>query len=158
MSLVRMILLFVAAMLLQWWLSAYFLVFDMAPRLLLVLTVAIATRLGPIPGMCYGFAWGLFLDVLRAQLFGANALAYTIIAYGTGAVRRQIDVVGVGPQAVTVLLMTWGYLLLSGFLGLIFIKVFFFPGWRVFLLNPLSNAVLVPIVYVFWEKFMVVRR
>lgn len=158
MSLVRMIVLFFAAMLLQWWLSAYFLVFDMAPRLLLVLTVVVAARLGPVPGMCYGFAWGLFLDVLRAQLFGGNALAYTAIAYGTGAVRRQIDVVGVGPQIVTVVLMTWGYLLLNGLLGLVFMKIFLFPGWNVFLLNPLYNAALVPVVYVFWERLMAVRR
>lgn len=153
-----MILLFAAAMLLQWWLSAHFLVFDMAPRLLLVLTVCVAARLGPIPGMCYGFAWGLFLDVLSAQLFGANALVYTIIAYGTGAVRRQIDVVGIVPQMATVALMTWGGFILGGLLGLIFMRVFLFPGWNVFFLNPFYNAVLVPIIFVFWEKFMAVRR
>lgn len=158
MSFVKMAVLFVVAAVLQWWISAYFLVFDMSPRLLLVLTVTVAARQGPVAGMSCGFAWGLFLDVLQAHLFGGHALAYTLVAYGTGAIRRQIDVVGVGPQAAAVLLFSWGCLLFHGLLGAVFIKEFLFPGWKVLLLNPLYNVVLVPFVYLFWEKFMAARR
>lgn len=158
MSNIRRIVLFFAAMVLQWWLSTYMSVFEMSPRLLLVLTVTVAARLGPVASLCYGFGWGLFLDVLQAHLFGANALAYTLIAYGTGALRRQIDVVGIGPQMAMVLLMTWGYLLFYGLLSLIFMRTFLFPDWKVFIFNPPYNAVLVPFVYVFWERFMTQRR
>lgn len=150
--------LFVCAMFAQWWLSSHFLLLGVSPRLLLVLTVAVAARLGPVPAMGLGFGWGLFLDVLSAQLFGANALVYTLVAYGTGATRRQIDVAGIGPQAATVFVMTWGYLLLSALLGLVFMRTFLFAGWIAFFLSPLVNCLLVPFVYIFWERFMVVRR
>jgi rod shape-determining protein MreD len=153
-----MVFLFFLAMVLQWWLSTNFLVFDLTPRLLLVLTVVISARMGSVAGMSYGFAWGLYLDVLRAHLFGANALAYTLIAYTTGAIRRQIDVVGIGSQAAAVLLMSWGYFLLYALLGLIFMKTSLFPGWKIFFLNPFYNALMVPLVFVFWERFMAVRR
>lgn len=158
MNQIKLAVLFVAAMFAQWWLSSYFLLLGVAPCLLLVLTVVVAARLGPIPGMCLGFGWGLFLDVLSAQLFGANALVYTLVAYGAGAVRRQIDVVGIGPQAVTVFVMTWGALLLNAILGLIFMRIFLFTGWKVFFLTPLYDCLLVPLVYLFWERFMAVRR
>lgn len=158
MNLMRRAGLFFVAMVLQWWLSTYMLVFEMSPRLLLVLTVAAAARLGPVASLCYGFGWGLFLDVLQAHLFGANALAYVLIAYGTGAVRRQIDVVGIGPQMAVVLLMSWGYMLFYGLLSLVFMRTFVFPGWKIFVFSPFYNAVLVPLVYVFWERFMTARR
>ena len=139
-------------MLLHWWWSTHFLVLGLAPLLLLVLTVSIAARLGSVPAMCCGFFWGLFLDVLRPQLFGANALALTLVGYGTGAVRRQIDVIGVAPQAVVVFLMTWGFFLFTGLLGLVFVKTFLWVGWVPFLFTPVYNCLLVPFVFLFWER------
>ena len=147
MTSVRLALLWAGAMLAQWLWSSHFLVLGIAPQLLLVLTVALSARLGPVTGMCYGFAWGLFLDVMRAQLFGANALALTLVAYGTGSARRQIDMTGPGPQSVIVFFMTWAYFILTGLLGLIFMKTFLWVGWEVFLLNPFYNCLLVPVLY-----------
>lgn len=154
MTYLKLAVLFFGAMLLQWWLSTHV----WSPLLLLVLTIATSARLGPSAGMTLGFGWGLFLDVLRAHLFGGNALVFTLAAYGTGMARRQIDVVGVGPQSVIVLVMSWIYFVLMGLLGLIFTRAFFWPGWKVAVLTPVYNTVLVPFVFLFWERFLTEGR
>ena len=154
MNWIKVPILLIGAMFLQWWVSTHI----WSPLLLLVLTIAVSARLGATTGMLCGFVWGLFLDVLRAHLFGGNALVFTLAAYGTGMARRQIDVVGVGPQATIVLVMSWVYFVLMGLLGLIFTRVFFWPGWKVVLLTPIYNCILVPFVYVFLERFMAEGR
>lgn len=148
MTWLRLIVIFFGAMLVQWWLST----FAWSPMLLLVLTIAVSAALGPAAGMVCGFGWGLFLDVLRPHLFGANALLFTLGAYGTGMARRQIDVVGVGPQTVLVFGMTWAYFVMMGLIGLVFSRTFIWPGWKVVLLTPIYNCVLVPFVYVFSQR------
>jgi rod shape-determining protein MreD len=139
--------LFLAAALLQWWWSASLAFWGLTPQLLLVLTVAMASRVGPNPGMCYGFLWGLFLDVLRPELFGGNAFALMLVGYGTGALRRQIDVLDLVSQNVIVFLMTWGYFLLYGLLGVVFppSKGFLWVGWPAFLFDPLYNCLIMPL-------------
>ena len=150
MTYLRLAVLLFGAMLAQWWMSTY----AWAPMLLLVLTIAVSARLGPSAGMACGFVWGLFLDVLRPHLFGGNALLFTLGAYATGMARRQIDVVGVGPQTVMVFVMTWLYFAFMGVLGLVFSQSFSWPGWRTALLTPLYNCVLVPFVFVYGERYL----
>lgn len=144
MNFLRGALIFVLAAFLQWWWSTRFGIWGLTPQILLALTVAISARLGPNQGMCYGFAWGLFLDVLRPHVFGGNAFVLMLVGYGTGTVRRQIDVGDVVSQCAIVALMTWGYFLIYGLLGLIFAKSFFWMGWPAFLFDPLYNCLLVP--------------
>jgi rod shape-determining protein MreD len=136
---------------LQWWWSTNLSFLGLSPQLLLVLTVAIAARRGSIPGMCYGFGWGLCLDTLQPQLFGANAFALMLAGYGTGVARRQIDVVDIVSQCVVVFLVTLGYFLFLGTLGAIFAKSFFWPGWGAFIFDPLYNCLFVPVAAVCWE-------
>jgi rod shape-determining protein MreD len=136
--------LFLAAALLQWWWSTRLASWGLSPQILLVLTVAMAARLGPNSGMCYGFFWGLFLDILRPELFGGNALALMLAGYGTGALRRQIDVLDVVSQYMIVFFMTWGNFLFYGLLGAVFAKNFIWVGWPVFIFDPLYNCLIVP--------------
>ncbi|MCX5797337.1 MAG: rod shape-determining protein MreD [Elusimicrobia bacterium] len=145
MSHLRGAVLFLAAALLQWWWSTRLSLWGLSPQILLVLTVAMAARLGANSGMCYGFLWGLFLDVLRPELFGGNACALMLVGYGTGALRRQIDVLDVVSQYVIVFFMTWGYFLLYGLLGAVFAKQFLWAGWPAFLCDPLYNCLIVPL-------------
>ena len=88
MNFLRGAIFFLTAMLIQWWWATHFSLAGLAPQLLLILTVVVAARQGPVRAMCLGFGWGLFLDVLNPALFGANALALTLAGYGTGALRR----------------------------------------------------------------------
>ena len=150
----RLIVLFFAAMLAQWWWTSHGAIAGLAPQLLLVLTVAVAARYGATRAMFLGFFWGLFLDVLAARLVGANALAFTLAAYGTGSVRRQVDLLGAGPQMVMVYVVSVIYFLLMGLFGLVFLKTFLWVGWPQFLLDPVYNCLVVLGVLLLWEPFM----
>ncbi|MDD5655785.1 MAG: rod shape-determining protein MreD [Elusimicrobia bacterium] len=143
--------LFVAAAFVQWWWSAHWSFWGLSPQILLVLTMTIAARRGPNAGMGYGFLWGLFLDTLQPRLFGANAFALMLTGYGTGMARRQIDVVDALSQCLLVLLMSWGYFLVLGLLGMVFVKSFWWAGWGAFLCDPLYNCCMIPAASVCWQ-------
>lgn len=135
--------LFVGAMFLQWWWNTHLSYWGAAPQFLLALTVLLAARRGPVPAMLFGFAWGLYADALRADLFGANALLYTLAGYTAGNVRKQIDLRATGPLAITVLILSWGYVLMIGLLGAVFERSFFWVGWVPALFTPFLNALAV---------------
>lgn len=150
-ALVRGLLLFVLAMFGQWWWNTHFAYWGAAPQFLLVLTILIAARRGPIAGMLAGFGWGLYLDVARAELFGASALTLTLAAYFVGVARRQIDLRAAGPLAATTFLFTYAAFLGQGLLGLIFTKSFESPGWLPLLLTPVLNALAAMVVSLVWD-------
>lgn len=152
MNFTRGALFFIIAMFAQWWWSTHLSLAGLSPQLLLVLTVIIAARQGPIRAMCLGFGSGLFLDVLSPDLFGANALALTLAGYGAGSVRRLIDVAGLAPQCFVVFGMTWAYFLMLGAIGLIFAKHFLWVGWTAFLLDPLYNCLVAAVLFIFWTE------
>ncbi len=140
MSFLRGAALFVAAMFIQWWWNAHLAYWGAAPQFLFALTVLVAARRGPVPAMLIGYVWGLFSDTLRADLFGADALLYSLAGYGAGMVRRQIDLSAPEPLAAAVFLLTWAYALLLGLLGHIFLKSFVWVGWASLLAAPFMNA------------------
>ncbi|MCR4295108.1 MAG: rod shape-determining protein MreD [Elusimicrobia bacterium] len=144
--------LFVAAMFLQWWWNTHFAYWGAAPQFLLVLTVLIAARRGPVLGMLAGFGWGLYLDVARAELFGASALILTLVAYLVGLVRRQIDLRAAGPLAAMTFFFTWGAFVVLGLLGLTFTRSFEWSGWIVVLATPFLNVVAVTVAAVLWDS------
>lgn len=156
--LARLLAIFVGAMFIQWWWSSHGAIAGAVPQLLLVLTVAIAARFGPLRAMLLGFFWGLFLDVLSARLVGANALALTLVAYGTGSMRRQIDLLGLAPQCLMVFGITFGYFFFLGLVGLVFLKTFIWVGWVPFIADPFYNVLLTLIVFVVWEGWMEAAR
>lgn len=147
----RLALLFVGAMAVQWWWSSHMAVAGLAPQLLLVLTVMTAARQGAVPAMFMGFLWGLFLDLLNAHLFGANALILTLAAYGTGAARRQVDVAALAPQCLMIVVMTLAYFLLLGLLGLIFERAFLWVGWEALVFDPIYNCLLGLFLAAAWQ-------
>ena len=138
----------------QWWWSTHGVVYGVAPQLLLVLTVAMAARYGPLRAMLLGFCWGLFLDFMSARLVGANALLLTIAAYSTGSVRRQIDLLGLAPQCLMVFSLTLVYFLMWGLMGMVFLKTFLWVGWANFLVDPFYNTAVTLLVFVFLEGWL----
>lgn len=151
MNVLRFLIICAGAMLLQWWWNTHFSYWGAAPQLLLVLTLLIAARRGPVPAMFTGFLWGLFLDVSRAELFGASALLLTGAGYIAGMLRRQIDLRAPGPLAACTAFVTLGALLLHGLLGLVFARSFEHFGWRIWLLTPLMNAFFASVGAVLWD-------
>lgn len=147
----KLIVLFFVAMAAQWWWSTRFSVAGLAPQILLVLTVAVAARQGAMRAMTLGFFWGIFLDTLSPHLFGGNALLLTLVGYGTGSVRRQIDVAGLGPQCAVIFFMTLGYFVLLGVLGLIFMRHYLWVGWTNFLVLPFLNCLVAALLFAVWQ-------
>lgn len=147
----RGVALFIGAMFLQWWWNTHFAYWGAAPQFLLALTVLIAARRGPVLGMLAGFAWGLYLDVARVELFGASALILTLVAYSVGLVRRQIDLRAAGPLAALTFFFTWGAFILMGLLGLTFTRSFEWSGWIAVLATPFLNVVAVSLAAVAWD-------
>ena len=148
---VRGFLLFIVAMFLQWWWNTHLAYWGAAPQFLLVLTILIAARRGPVFGMLFGFFWGLYLDVARAELFGASALTLTLAAYFAGVARRQIDLRAAGPLAATTFLFTWACFLGTGLLGLTFTKSFEWSGWISIRVTPVLNAAAVSVAALLWD-------
>ena len=143
--------LFVGAMFLQWWWNTHFAYWGAAPQFLFVLTILIASRRGPLLGMLAGFGWGLYLDVARAELFGASALTLILAAYFVGVARRQIDLRAPGPLAAMTVLFTWAGFVGLGLLGLMFTKSFEWSGWISILLTPFLNAAAVTVAALAWD-------
>lgn len=143
--------LFIGAMFLQWWWNTHFAYWGAAPQFLLVLTVIIAARRGPVLGMLAGFGWGIYLDVARAELFGASALILTLAAYFVGLVRRQIDLRAAGPLAVMTFFFTWGGFVVLGLIGLAFTRSFEWSGWIAVLATPFLNVVTVTVAALLWD-------
>ncbi|MBI4425627.1 MAG: rod shape-determining protein MreD [Elusimicrobia bacterium] len=138
---------FLLGMALHWWWCTYFTFWGLAPQLLLILTVAIAATSGPVAGQCYGFAWGLVLDVAGVRLFGANALALTVSAYAVGNARRQMDVSSPLSQAMVVAAVSLCHLLSLAALGLLFEHQAFWSGWSTALVTPVVNCVAAPLLF-----------
>lgn len=147
----RSFVIFVGAMFLQWWWNTHLSYWGAAPQFLLALTVLLAARRGPVAAMLFGFAWGLYADALRADLFGANALLYTLAGYVAGSVRKQIDLRAAGPLAATVLILSWGYVLTLGLLGAVFDRSFFWVGWVPALFTPFMNALAASVASLCWD-------
>lgn len=152
-SFVRGLAVFVGAMFFQWWWNTHFAYWGAAPQFLLVLTILLAARRGAIIGMLAGFGWGLYLDVARAELFGASALLLTLSAYVAGAIRRQIDLRGGGPLATAAFLITIACFVGHGLLGLVFTRSFEWPGWIAAVVTPFLNAIAIVVAALFWEAF-----
>ena len=152
-SFLRGVVLFVGAMFLQWWWNTHLGYWGAAPQLLLALTVLIAARVGPVMAMLAGFGWGLYLDVARAELFGASALTLTLAGYCAGLARRQIDLRAPGPLAATVFLLTLLGFLFQGCLGLAFTKSFDWSGWIAMTFTPVLNAVAVIAASILWDAW-----
>ncbi|MBI4679008.1 MAG: rod shape-determining protein MreD [Elusimicrobia bacterium] len=147
----RMTALFVLGVLVHWWWTTYLSFWGLAPQLLMVLTIVAAARRGPIPAMCFGFAWGIALDVFALHLMGATSLALVLAGYLVGAIRRQMDVASGAAQCVIVAAGTWAFFTFTGLLELLFTRHFLWPGWGMFLLAPIYNCVLAPVLFWCWD-------
>lgn len=153
MRIVHLALVLVAGLFVQWAWSTYGSVWDLAPQILLILAIALAAREGPIVSLTFAFVWGVFFDVLRVHLFGAQALLFTCVAYAVGLVRRQIDVSSLLPQAMLLAAISFLYYPALALAGLIFEGHGYWVGWKQFLLTPFFNCAVAAPCFLFVERF-----
>jgi len=152
MRILNLALVFFAGLFVQWVWSTYWSVWELAPQILLVLAIALASREGPILSLSFAFLWGLFFDVLRVHLFGAQALLLTGIVYLVGLVRRQVDVSSFLPQTVLLATISFLYFPCLTLVGLMFEGHGFWAGWKQFLLTPFFNCLVAAPCFLFVER------
>jgi len=151
---VRALALFAAGIAVEWFWSTHLPVFGLSPRVLLILTIAAASCGGSVVGQCYGFFWGLFLDVLSAHTFGAGALALTLVGYCVGNLRRQMDVSSPPSQVMVVCFTSVAYGLFVGLMGLVFERHFYWPGWNVLVGGTLYNGLVAPVLFALTRRVL----
>ncbi len=141
MKLIKSAAIFLLGLVGEWFFSRYLSFHGLNPQVLLILTINVAAFNGAPEAMVFGFFWGLCWDALSLKLFGARALALTLIAYGLGLVRRQVDMVTPASQAIVAVLSTIAYRLILGLIYLVFSGQFLWLGGLIFLIEPLYNGV-----------------
>ena len=82
---------------------------------------AVGLLAGALPGACFGFFVGLFLDLALVQTVGLSSLVYVGIGYGAGRFRELRDpqgaLVPLAVGATATALATVGYSLMQFLLG-----------------------------------------
>jgi rod shape-determining protein MreD len=82
---------------------------------------AVGLLAGSVPGACFGFFVGLFLDLALVQTVGLSSLVYVGIGYGAGRFRELRDpqgaLVPLAVGATATALATVGYSLMQFLLG-----------------------------------------
>ncbi len=111
------------------------------PDLLLVIIVYLGLRKGPETGCISGFAFGLMQDASSEILFGANALAKTILGFFSGIGGKQLYTQSVFTHMLCVGLSTLaGELMLLGLQG-------FQSNWKQMLLyETCYNMLCCPVI------------
>jgi rod shape-determining protein MreD len=66
-----------------------------------LLVASIGFLCGSVPGACFGFGLGLFMDTAMLETLGVESLLFTMVGYGAGRVRELRDPAhGLAPVAV----------------------------------------------------------
>lgn len=139
--------LLLAAGVLQWMWAAFLPFLGPPPQLMLALTVAASIVFGSVWGESLGFWGGLWLDVLSTHLFGGTALSLCWIGYGTGLLRRQMDVSNMASQMAVVFAASLVHGVVMQMLGLFFMRHWAAIGFFAFMGGSLLNALAAPLVF-----------
>ena len=86
-----------------------------------LLVASIGFLCGSVPGACFGFGLGLFMDTATLQTLGVESLVFTVVGYIAGRVRELRDPAhGLAPVAIGAVasaVATIGFALLQFLLG-----------------------------------------
>jgi rod shape-determining protein MreD len=97
------------------------LLFGVQADLTPLVVASIGFLCGSIPGACFGFGLGLFMDTATLQTLGVESLVFTVVGYGAGRVRELRDPAhGLAPVAVGAVasaVATVGFALVQFLLG-----------------------------------------
>ncbi|HCC47303.1 MAG TPA: rod shape-determining protein MreD [Elusimicrobia bacterium] len=153
MTLLLEVFLYLASGTLYWWWTQNLAFFGLVPNFLFAAALAAAILSGPVKGIAWGFALGLYADMLGVSVFGGYALTYTLMAYAVSVVKKHFDMDSFFSQLVAALSLSWLSMLFYMGLSLAFSRIN--PtGLKNFLAEPLLNALAVPAVFqvFYWMK------
>ncbi len=81
---IRYFLLIISLVVLQTALFPSLRIWDAAPELLLIATIAVAYDRGAETGAAFGFVSGIAIDCFLSSPLGVSALAFSLVGYGVG--------------------------------------------------------------------------
>lgn len=119
------------------------------PELLLLVTVALAMGEGPGLGCAFGFVAGLATDMTLGLPTGITAMTFTIVGFGVGTIRAQVQSPTAWLPIAMVFAATLGGVLLYGIISAVLGQdEIVGPGLvRHGALAACYNALLTPFVY-----------
>ena len=151
MSVIGDILLYVLTGLVHWWWTANLAVFGVSPNIIFVAAMSAAIIARPAKALAYCFCFGIYLDLLGSNIFGAYALTYTLMAYGIYIMKRHLDLVSPFSLVIAALSLTVVSMLFYQALSLTLAKINPLQ-LREFLVEPFLNAILAPVMFYFFSQ------
>ena len=151
MGIIGDILIYILTGLVHWWWTANLSVFGVSPNIVFSAALSAAIIARPAKAISYCFFFGIYLDLLGSNLFGAYALTYTLMAYGIYMMKRHLDLIGPFSQIIAALALTVVTMLFYQGLSLALAKINPLQ-LKAFLVEPFLNAVTVPIIFYFFVQ------
>jgi rod shape-determining protein MreD len=137
---------------LHWWWTANLSFFGIAPNLIFTAALTYAIMARPLRAITMCFFFGIYLDLLGSNLFGAYALIYTVMAYGVHLVKRNIDLVAPFAQIVSAMILTVATMACYQTLSLALAKINPLQ-LKAFLVEPFLNALAAPVMFSVLAQF-----
>ena len=146
MTIIGDIIIYVLTGLIHWWWMANMTIFGIAPNIVFIAALCAAILARPAKAMAYCFLFGIYLDILGSNIFGAYALTYTLMAYAIYILKRHFDLVTGFSQIIAALTFSVLTMLFYQGLSLVFAKINPLE-LKAFLVEPFLNAALAPFVF-----------
>jgi rod shape-determining protein MreD len=125
---------------------------DLSP----LVVAAVGLMAGALPGACFGFAAGLFLDLALVQTVGLSSLILVAVGYGAGRLRElrdpQAALLPFGVGAAATAMATIGYSIMQFLLGVDAPVSFLLV--REILATILLNALISGVVYALVRRWL----
>jgi rod shape-determining protein MreD len=112
----------------------------------LVAVLSVGLSRGPLVGEVLGFIWGLLVDASSLGALGTHAILYAGAGYLAGMLSRQLDESKLWTQAIFSFGVSCVFLALLQVFDRVFSSTSRPANWTI-LVQPLSNAVVAPVVF-----------
>lgn len=137
---------FIFVSVVYWLFNNNFPLFSIAPNLLFTSAISLAILLNPVVALSFCFFWGLYMDMMGANAFGAYALIYTLTCYAVHISKKHFDFDMPIPQIILVFVLSVLAFLFYQLLSLIFTDIN--PlRLKSLLIEPIVNSLLIPFVF-----------
>ena len=134
-----------------WWWTGHLSIFGTAPNFIFLAALCVAIITSPIKALAYGFFFGVYMDLLGTNMFGAYALTYTLLVYGIHSMKRHFDMAAPFSQIITALVMSLVCMLFYQGLSLAMAKIN--PlSLKNFMTEPFLNAAAAPFVFFMFSR------
>ncbi|MCG3204230.1 MAG: hypothetical protein KCHDKBKB_00940 [Elusimicrobia bacterium] len=140
--------------LLHIFLGRYLSLYEAAPHVLLLLTLAQGFLMGPIMGEIVGFFFGLLSDSTGTRLFGLNAVILAFAGFLAGTFRRRVASERLTAQVAIALFGTLYYSFGMSTLHNLFDESYGRLSLVHFILKATYNAVFMPVIFYLTERWV----